>query len=124
MSDKPSLKLELDRESAGPGDSVTGQVRVEKGGSCRRLVAELVYAERTADYSGATVRVPAAPLHEGDLADGLEFPFSLRLPADALPNQSSPHGAVQWVVHAWVDRFGFDEGEVQPLSVALAHSSR
>lgn len=114
------LTVELDADSAAPGEAISGRVRVEDGGSARQLLVELVYREMVSDYTGATVRVSVPPLHEGDLETGSAFAFSLQVPPDALPNQSSPHGFVTWTVTARCDRFGADVRDAAAVEVTAA----
>jgi hypothetical protein len=115
------LALELDATVVSPGASVSGRVRVEEGGSCRRLIVELVYEETTTGAyrkaRGSTIRVSPPPIHEGDMTTGAVLPFSVQLPEDALPNQSSSHGHVTWTVCARCDRRGSDVVVKQPLEM-------
>lgn len=104
-----------------PGGQVSGVVSVLEGGEVRELTAQLVYAEETADYSGAGVRIPAAPLATGSLKDGQEFQFVVTLPVGALPNQRGRHGKVIWhaVAHADIPG-GTDASVAVPFDLTLA----
>lgn len=114
------LEVSLDAGPVAPGGQVSGSVRVLDGGEVRELTAQLVYAEETADYTGAMLRVRSAPLATGQLTTGQAVPFSLTLPADALPNQTGASGQVVWKAIAHADiAHGIDANAGAPLELTL-----
>jgi len=103
-----TLDITLDGSAYRPGDWVRGRVTASEGGRSRAVKVALHFRERTADY-GAVGRTEAIePLHYGELTTGQSFDFAIQLPADALPNYSSTHGALYWAVEAKSDEPGFD----------------
>ncbi len=102
------LELTLERPTFAPGEMVTGSVYVREGGRSRSLQVLLNYGERTADYTEIAWQTGTGPLHQGPLMSGSSFPFSLPLPADALPGYACSFGELFWEVHAHSDEFGFD----------------
>jgi hypothetical protein len=111
------LEVELDRHELRPGEAVEGTVRVVEGGGSRRLTVALLFRERTADYSEVAREVPGPELCAGDLEAGASFRFAIRLPDDALPPVSSPHGAIWWEVDAKSDELGPDTHVRRELQV-------
>jgi hypothetical protein len=103
------VAIRTERTSYAPADQISGTVEVLEPVHARQLTLALEYRDWTADYRAAT-RVLAldAPLHTGDLEQGANFPFTVQLPADALPNQTGTFGRTGWGLHARIDRFGLD----------------
>ena len=106
---KDHLALELARGTYAAGEQVSGTVRVLEAAKGRELTLALEYRDWTSDYRAVnrSVALPG-PLHVGDLEDGASFPFSVRLPEDALPEQYGRFGAASWGVHAQLERSGPD----------------
>lgn len=105
----PRLELQLDRDRFSPGETVTGTVLVTEGGSSRRLEVTLDYHERGEDeYQRVAQSLSGGELHTGDLATGASYPFSIELPADALPSYKSNHGELWWELDARSDELGRD----------------
>lgn len=116
------VKIETERgygRKFAPGDPVTGTVTVLDGGDANELSVRLVYREASPDYSGEVFEAGAAVLHRGELAKDAAFEFVFTLPADALPNFKSAHGALAWVLEAKVDRQGKDVLEREAVKVAM-----
>ena len=111
------LEVTLENEICAPGETVRGTVYVVEDEKSRSLTASLEYHEETEDYDHVATRIPSA-LHEGNLTAGMSFPFSLSLPADALPNFRSAHGELYWEVHAQSDELGRDTHARRRLSVS------
>jgi hypothetical protein len=111
------LSVELDRDRFAPGDAVEGSVRVLDGGRSRRLSVALLYRERSEDYGEIAREVPGPELHRGDLESGQTFRFAVRLPEDALPATSSPHGRLWWEVDVKSDELGPDTHATSELNV-------
>ena len=107
-----NLEIVADPGPYFPGDSVTGTVRVPPGSSFRSLRAELVYRERTKDYSEAGRVADVAPLEEGEAPV-----FELVLPLDALPNVAGNRGRLTWEVAVRADKRGPDEHAQLDLDV-------
>ena len=107
-----SLEIVADPGPYFPGDSVTGTVRVPPGSSFRSLRAELVYRERTADYSAAGRVADVAPLEDGQA-------FELVLPLDALPNMAGNRGRLTWEVAVTADKRGPDDHAQLDLDVRM-----
>ncbi len=106
---KNHLAVELARGTYAPGEAVSGTVRVLEAAKGRELALALEYRDWTSDYRAVNRSVPLpAPLHIGDLEAGASFPFSVGLPADALPQQVGRFGAASWGIHAHLDRRGPD----------------
>ena len=105
----PHLAITLDRPAFGPGDAVTGSVQIAETVEARELTVALEYRDWTADYHAVHRTVStASPLATGTLQAGMSLPFTVTLPADALPNQSGTFGSTSWGVHARADRRGID----------------
>lgn len=105
----PHLAITLDQPASRPGDAVTGSVQVAETVEARALTVALEYRDWTSDYHGVGRTVAlATPLATGTLQAGMNFPFAVTLPADALPNQSGQFGSASWGVHARADRRGID----------------
>lgn len=109
------LQLDLDLDSdlgiepIGPGDTVGGSVLVLEGGPVRLLGAALEFHEdsRSGGDKVAT-SVWTALLRDGELTEGMRFPFTLTLPDDALPGYRSENGELYWEVHVRAGRLGSD----------------
>jgi len=112
-----AFALQLDRERFVPGDTVSGTVVVRAGGSSRSLQVLLEYHEKVQDYDEVAVELTTGPLHKGDLETGSSFSFELTLPADALPNCASAHGALFWQLDVKSDERGRDSHERRQLVV-------
>jgi hypothetical protein len=115
----PPLELHLESTRCRPGETVTGTVRLPEGGEVRELRVALRFYERTEDYedeqdAGETV------VHAGSALPDQSFPFTLQLPADALPTLSSTHGELGWKLEARADVRGFDARESRTLAVLPA----
>ena len=103
MAREATIVPRFSRDAFGPGDAVEGVLEVrESHDKLRRLSAYLRYLDRSPSYSGAVTHDAAKPLHEGPLEQGQEVPFSLRIPADALPSWDQPAtaemGTLSWAV--------------------------
>jgi hypothetical protein len=112
------LAISFRREAYKPGEEISGTVEVLESLTAKALKLTLEYRDWTADYHavGRAVDVES-PVREGDLERGARFPFSVVLPADALPNQSGRLGSTSWGLHARVVRFGPDVNAWQGLVV-------
>ncbi|MEN3279726.1 MAG: hypothetical protein V7607_866 [Solirubrobacteraceae bacterium] len=101
----PDLEVSLEPTHARAGAPVIGVVTIRGGGEAGSLSVTLAYRER-ADYALDTPPFAARaisqelPLAGGAPADGDTYPFSLRLPEDALPNYRSKHGELCWELEA------------------------
>ena len=115
-----TFDLQLERERFAPGDGVRGTVTVREGGRSRALEVLLEYHEKTQDYEEVARSVSSGPLHTGDIPTGLTVEFDVALPADALPNCSSPHGALFWRVDVKSDERGIDSHERRRIEVGPA----
>ncbi len=104
----PKLSIAFDRPSVAPGGEVAGRVQVLEGGRSRRLSIMLRYRDATADYHGWSIEIPGPTIHEGALEVSAEYPFAIRLPADALPALSGVHGRTWWEIEARSDERGLD----------------
>ena len=113
----PRLQLQLDRERFAPGDVVSGTIVVVEGGRSRSLEALLEYVEETDDYVEVATSVSSGALHTGDLERGMSCRFEVALPADALPNFESAHGALYWQLDAKSDERGRDTHERRRILV-------
>ena len=113
-----ALELTLDGPGYRAGDWVRGRVAVTEGGRSRALKVALQFRERTADYSAVARTEAIEPVHYGELAAGQSFDFAIQLPADALPNCSSDHGALYWEVEVKSDEPGFDTVLHRQIEVA------
>jgi hypothetical protein len=100
------LELQLEQNRYEPGAAVKGSVLVVEGGRSRTLDVSLTYFEE--DCLDEATSISSGPLHEGDLAAGMAFPFELMLPADAFPNYESEHGELYWELDVCSDEFGRD----------------
>lgn len=90
------LEIRLNEASYGPGDTVSGTVVVTEDVKARSIGVELRYLdEASSGYAGSVVAASSGPLQQGDLPAGAELPFSLRMPADALPSWSGDPGSLQ-----------------------------
>jgi hypothetical protein len=111
------ISLLLDRDTVRPGDWVTGSVSVSEGGKARSIEVAIRYAERSIDYIAYPISITSAPLHEGDIADGLLVPFALAIPGHAMPSCRGQFGSLEWNVWAKVDRMGPDATDWAQLDV-------
>jgi hypothetical protein len=102
-----TLELQLERDSFGPGEPVTGAVLVVEGGGSRALEAALGLHEKSPDYEEVPVTITQT-LHTGDLEAGQSFDISLQLPDAALPGYRSEHGELYWALDVKSDEAGFD----------------
>ena len=121
------LQLDLDIHSqvVGPGATVTGSVLVLEGGAARSLTTSLEFHEDSNSGGNRVVNsISTEPLHEGELEAGMQFPFTLKLPVDALPNYRSDNGELYWEVHARLDELGFDTHVRKRAIVQVARRGR
>ncbi len=107
--------------TAMAGEAATGSVTVAEGGHCHRLVIELRYIDESFHFdlphSAARV-VPGVTLHgRGELKTGSWFPFSLRVPTDAMPNIEGQNGCAGWHLVATGEHFGPDARALVPISI-------
>jgi hypothetical protein len=97
----PKFRIELPRIDYLPGEMVTGRVVVTEPGHSRRLEISLGFWEASAKTFTARARhVPGPVLHTGTLQLDAFLPFTIRIPLDALPNATGPHGMLFWAVEA------------------------
>lgn len=118
------MEVQLQKESFAPGDTVAGTVVVHEGGRSRSLEVGLEFHEKTEDYTSVVRTISTGALHSGDLAAGMVFPFSLSLPADALPNCRGGIGELCWQVHVKSDERGRDTHVWQRVVVAVRRNPR
>ncbi len=119
------LDLELDSQAVGPGAKVSGRVLVLEGGTTRSLTACLEFHEHSTSGGNKVVTsISTEPLHEGELAAGMRFPFTLVLPRDALPSYRSENGELYWEVHVRSDEPGFDTHVRTRVLVRVAERPR
>ena len=86
-----------------------GSVLVTEGGSVRLLGAALEFHEDSLSGGNKVANSIWTPLQrEGELAEGMRFPFALTLPGDALPGYRSENGELYWEVHVHSDEAGRD----------------
>ena len=103
------LDLDIGSQAARPGATVAGSVLVLEGGGTRSLTASLEFHEHSTSGGNKVVTsISTGPLHEGELAAGTRFPFTLVLPGDALPSYRSENGELYWEVHVRSDELGVD----------------
>ncbi len=115
------LDLELDSQAVGPGATVSGSVLVLEGGATRSLIASLEFHEHSASGGNKVVTSSSTDLlHEGELAAGMRFPFTLVLPGDALPSYRSENCELYWEVHVRSDELGFDTHVRKRVLVGVA----
>ena len=118
------LDLDIDGQTVGPGAPVSGSVVVLKGGASRSLTVTLEFHEDSRSGGNKVVTsVSTAPLHEGELADGMRFPFTLVMPEDALPSFRSGNGELYWEVHVHSDELGLDTHVRKRVSVGIPQKS-
>ena len=80
-------------ETHVPGDTVDGTlVLTEPLKKSRAITAELRYVDESRDYVEGITHASSGSLHQGSLEPGAELPFTLQLPADALPNWPEGEG--------------------------------
>lgn len=118
------MEVQLQKESFAPGDTVAGTVVVHEGGRSRSLEVRLEFHEKTEDYTSVVRTISTGALHSGDLAAGMVFPFSLSVPADALPNCRGGIGELCWQVHVKSDERGRDSHVWQRVLVAVRQNPR
>jgi hypothetical protein len=94
------LRVDLDHANVTPGTTVSGRVVVVEGGRAGRLVVAVLYEEIAGPFRGTTLCLEHPPLHEGPLAAGDEFAFSVDVPGDIAPSQRSLHGSATLNVRA------------------------
>jgi hypothetical protein len=117
------VAIHPEKDAYNPGDTVSGTVVVVESASAHQLELTLEYRDATSDYVGIARTVAlAGPLTQGDLQEHASFPFSVALPADALPNCKGVIGLTTWGLHAQVVRTGFDANMWHPIDV-LPHTS-
>jgi hypothetical protein len=97
----------MERERYLPGETVRGSVVVPASGA-GGIEVSINFRERSTEYEAITVTVPGGRLGEGDSAPGSGHRFAIDLPEDALPSQSSRHGALWWTVDATTIESGPD----------------
>lgn len=115
------MAIKSGRESFAAGDEVSGTVEVVDSMNAKTLTLALEYRDFTFDYHAVSRAVAVeSPLHEGGLVQGASYPFSIVLPADALPNQKGKEGSTTWGLNARIVRFGPDLNVWQPLLVPAA----
>ncbi|MGH3043206.1 MAG: hypothetical protein ACRDM2_00625 [Gaiellaceae bacterium] len=114
----PAIELQLAGERFAPGDRVSGSVVVTGGGGLRTLEVALEFHEKSPDYEEVPIRVPQT-LHTGDVRTGQSLPFSLALPADALPGYSSANGELYWELDVKSDELGPDTHVRRRIEVVL-----
>ena len=117
------LRVEVDGEPFAPGDTVAGRVVVEDGGRARSLSVRLAFVERTESFSKVAREAATEPIADGELAAGAVFAFRLALPADALPDVTTPQGRIGWELRARVDRAGQDPIVDRPLSMQRGYTA-
>jgi hypothetical protein len=106
---KLQLDLDLDGQAVHPGATVRGSVLVVEGGPVRLLGAALEFHEHSFSGENKVAASIWTALHrEGELAEGMRFPFALVVPGDALPGYRSENGELYWEVHVSADRSGLD----------------
>jgi hypothetical protein len=114
------LAISTARDAYAPGEEVSGHINVLEHVGARQLTVALEYRDWTEDYRAVNRSIALdAPLHAGDLEPGTSLPFSIALPADALPAQSGTYGQTSWGVHARLERLGPDLHFWQPVQVEL-----
>jgi hypothetical protein len=113
------LELELDAESVQPGGTVAGRVHVVEGGDSRELTLTLTFYEHTRDFT-----IPASQMstvvHEGALATGDSYEFSVTLPDDAVPSVETKNGKLYWELELRSDERGLDTHLRRELRVSGA----
>jgi hypothetical protein len=114
----PAFELQLADERFAPGDRVSGSVVVTGGGGSRTLEVALEFHEKSPDYEEVPIRVPQT-LHTGDVQTGQALPFSLELPADALPGYRSANGELFWELDVKSDEMGRDTHVRRRIEVAV-----
>ncbi len=103
------LDLDVDGQVLRPGATVRGSVLVLEGGVSRSLTVSLEFHEDSNCGGNQVVTsISTEPLHEGELATGMRFPFTFVLPGDALPAYRSENGELYWEVHVRSDELGPD----------------
>lgn len=122
---KLQLDLDIHSQLVGPGATVTGSVLVLEGGAARSLTASLEFHEDSNSGGNRVANsISTEPLHEGELEAGMQFPFTLALPVDALPNYRSENGELYWEVHARSDELGLDTHVRKRVIVEVARRGR
>jgi hypothetical protein len=117
MSNK--FEIQLQGESYAPGDAVHGWVKVDEARHSHDVQVSLRYQEKTADYHGSVLSVPAVVVHQGDVNPGESYEFNLQLPADAPPAYSSGYGDMWWEVVVRSAKTGFDDLTTQRIEVVV-----
>jgi hypothetical protein len=118
----PKFRIELPLINYLPGEMVTGRVVVTEPGHSRRLEISLTFWEVSAKTFTARPRhVPGSVLHTGKLQLDTVMPFSIRIPADALPNAVGPHGVLFWAVEVRSHELGPDTTKLAAIRVQSSH---
>ncbi len=125
--------VRFDAEDLLPGDRVSGVVWADRPQRARGVRVELCYVDCSPDYMEGVSRAETGTIHEGDLEVGVQIPFSLQLPQDALPpytravrdaamiDRGEPAGYLTWALVVVVDvPLGGDLDELHPVPVAAA----
>lgn len=113
------LDVLVSDEPFAPGDTVRGQIVVDRDVSGRELLVALRYIETSPDFKECAVEVVSPPLAQGEVPAGTTLDFALDLPTDALPGFRSEHASLHWEVDAWVNRRGRDPHTRLELDVHL-----
>lgn len=114
----PRFRIELPSRNYLPGEIVTGRVVITAPGHSRRLQVSLSFRELSAETFTARPRhVPGPIVHTGMLRLDAVLPFSIKIPADALPNAVGQHGMLHWTVDVRSHEFGPDTEELAGIWV-------
>lgn len=113
------LQVQVAPGPFAPGDTVRGQVVVDRDVSARELLVALRYIETSPDYEECAIEVASVPLAQGQVRAGATVEFALDLPVDALPGFRSAHASLHWEVDAWVNKRGLDPHTKVEIDVGL-----
>jgi len=119
------FRVRFAADAFGPGDTVDGTlVASESIKKAREIKAELRYVDESSDYVEGVTHATTGSLHQGPLESGVELPFTLRLPEDALPNWPGADGVVVEVQQGTMIRSDGPPGRLHWELVALVDVPR
>ena len=108
MTGEPPFTVTLARRTLRPGDALSGSVLLCPSQDLHIKSLLVDFQRVRVDSDGKQTNRSIAHASGTKLADdlsvpagaGKEFPFELRLPADATPGQRAPHTTLSWMVVA------------------------
>lgn len=101
------LDVQLDAESVGRGDTLTGRVLVLEGGESRSLTLTVSLRERSPSFVEPASETSNV-LHHGELATGQSIEFTWGVREDAPPSVQGKQGELFWQLEVVSDEPGLD----------------